>query len=781
MFNKTNISLTKYFYVVIGVIIIFLKITLYNLYLYKTKIEESYYENNIISQKISYESTLDKFSLISKYIFDKEINKKEILELFQKATNSNEESDKTHNKALFYRSLSPIFEYMKRDGIRQLHFQTPDNKSFLRFHNPTRFGDDLSTERPSIKYVNEKKTPISLFETGKFLSGFRNIFPMFNNGEYLGCVEISLTLKSMVDSLEKLDSRKEYHFILNKKLIESKIFEYQKYLYTDSIINSDFVEEDVKGILPDSPRASSDLVKQINKKISIEKEIQKALKEEKFVSHVVEIDKEKYDVVFLPLIGMNNILEGYMISYSKANNIPTFILFFPYLVSIIILGTVLILIFLKIIKDKTEELSFEKDWLNQINNSLYEGLYVTDENSDIEYINSKASEILGYEKDELIGKNAHYLFHYHDKNNYLDKEDCVILNGIKSSDKFNSDSEYFKLKNGKLIPIEIFVQKLVNDKKEYIVTTFRDLSIKKELESKQYMLNIALTSCSDSIVITNKDANVLWINPAFEQLTGYKLKEIEGKNHSEFTKSGMQTIEFYEEMWDTILNKQPWKGELVNRKKDKTLYNEALSITPILDYRGDIEYFIAIKQDITEKKYKQDEIEYFANYDFLTNLPNRRRFDIYFDEILESLKINKKHMALLFLDLDKFKLLNDSKGHDYGDILLKEFSIRIKKIIRNIDFVARLGGDEFVIVLDNLPLDIQSAKNICEKISLKILKDTRKKFLLKEYEYKASTSIGIYIFKDFNETKENIIKKSDEALYEAKKNGRDRYFISYDL
>ena len=778
MFNKTNISFSKYFYLIIISIVIFTKIALYNLYVYKTKIEEAYYANSIISQKIAYDSTIDKFSLISKYIFDKEINKKEILEVLDKAINSKDEKEKVYYKAQFYRGLNPTFQYMKNDGIRQLHFQTPDNKSFLRFNSPSRFGDDLSNERPSMKYVNEKKVPISLFETGKILSGFRNVFPVFYDETYLGVVEISLTLKSMIDSLEKLDNRKEYHFILNKKLIESKIFEYQKYIYTDSVISGDFVEEDANAILPDSPKSTSSTVKEINKKISNDNKIQESLRNREFISHIVEVGNQKYNVVFLPLIGMNDTLEGYLLSYSKADDIPSFIVFFPYLVLIVVLGTLLVLVLLKVIKDKTEELSYEKNWLNQINDSLYEGLYVTDKNSNIEYINPMACEILGYKKEELIGKNAHYLFHYHDKNNHLKQEECTILKGILTNGRFNNEDEYFKIKNGKLIPVEIFAQKLSDDKKEYIVTTFRDLTLKKELESRQNMLKVALTSCSDSIVITDKKANVLWANPAFEDLTGYKLTEIEGKNHREFIKSGLQSSEFYNEMWKTISNKQPWKNELVNRRKDGALYYEELSITPILDYKNNIEYFIAVKQDITEKKDKEKENEYFANYDFLTNLPNRRMFDSHFKEVLDSFDEHKKNVAILFLDLDKFKILNDTKGHDYGDMLLKEFSSRLKKSIRNIDFVARLGGDEFVIILDNLPIDISEAVKICEKIASKILEITREKFILNDYEYNTTTSIGIHVFDSFDESVENIIKKSDEALYNAKENGRGRYFVS---
>lgn len=146
-------------------------------------------------------------------------------------------------------------------------------------------------------------------------------------------------------------------------------------------------------------------------------------------------------------------------------------------------------------------------------------------------------------------------------------------------------------------------------------------------------------------------------------------------------------------------------------------------------------------------------------------------------KILESFSKDKKHIAVLFLDLDKFKLLNDLKGHAYGDELLKEFSNRLTKVIRNIDFVARLGGDEFVIILDNLPIDYLEAKNVCEKIALKILNLIREPFLLKDFEYVTSTSIGIYVLDNALESLEDIVKKSDIALYEAKERGRNTYYI----
>lgn len=777
MTTKATINYAKYFYSIVLMIVVFAFVTIYNLYIYKLKIQESYHQNNLITQKIAFDSSIDKFRLIATYIYDKEINKQEVLEFLYKSINSKEEDDRRYYKGLFYRTLYPVFDYARKDGIRQIHFQTRDNKSFLRFHNPSKFGDDLSNIRESIKYVNDNQIRVNIFETGKVLSGFRNIFPLSYAAEHIGSVEVSLSLKLMIDSLQNLDNRKEYHFILNKDFVESKIFEQQKYLYTQSIISSDFLEEDSKSVLADSSKPFSDLAEKINKEISKNKKIQNSLKEKKSLSEILELNNKKYDVVFLPLKGINDKVEGYLISYSEANNIPTIITYFSFFVFIIIFGCFLVLILLKIIKDKTENLKDERNWFFQINNSLSEGLYVTDLNSIIKYINPIACEILGYKEDELIGKNAHYQFHHHEKNNYSQKKDCNILNKINLNEIFQSDEEYFRLKNGNLIPVEINAQKLIYNKNHQTITTFRDLTVKKELENKKNLLQTALNFCSDSIIITDENANVEWANPAFEKLTGYKLEEIEGKKPKEFIKSGLQSQDFYEQMWDTLLSKNPWKGELINKRKDNSLYHEELSITPVLGLRNQIKHFIAVKQDITDKKYKEKEVEYFAFYDYLTNLPNRRMFNEHFKKILESFSKDKKHIAVLFLDLDKFKLLNDLKGHAYGDELLKEFSSRLTKVIRNIDFVARLGGDEFVIILDNLPIDYLEAKIICEKISFKILNLIREPFLLKDFEYVTSTSIGIYVLDNALESLEDIVKKSDMALYEAKKRGRNTYYI----
>ena len=205
------------------------------------------------------------------------------------------------------------------------------------------------------------------------------------------------------------------------------------------------------------------------------------------------------------------------------------------------------------------------------------------------------------------------------------------------------------------------------------------------------------------------------------------------------------------------------------------MYYEDLSITPVLNAQKEIQNFIAIMQDITDRKEKEKNIEHLAYYDYLTNLPNRRLFSEHLAQIIRSRQRFTNHAALLLLDLDKFKQLNDTLGHDYGDMLLIEVSVRLERTIRAKDIVARLGGDEFAIILDHLPENEDEAKEICEGIVKKLLGTLREEFYLKDKIYGASASIGIALINNTENTIEGTLKKADVALYEAKARGRDTF------
>jgi PAS domain S-box-containing protein len=303
------------------------------------------------------------------------------------------------------------------------------------------------------------------------------------------------------------------------------------------------------------------------------------------------------------MLGVAEKVEGYLIAYQKSIHIPIMMTLELYAYFLIILGTIILILMILIIQRKTIILDNERKWFKSITDSLGEGLYVMDSNAKINYINPSACKILGYKEDEILGKNAHNLFHSHYLNNNMKQADCPIFCGVMQNKSFISNKEYFLNSEGKNIPVALNSKLVLSAKNNLeIVSSFSDISVQKKLEDKSNLLIKALESSINCIVITNKDAYVEWANPAFEKLTGFKISEIIGKNPKEFISSRKQTKEFYSQMWKTILDKKPWRGELINKKKDGSLYDEELIITPVLDEKGEIVNFIAIKQDITYRK-----------------------------------------------------------------------------------------------------------------------------------------------------------------------------------
>ena len=315
----------------------------------------------------------------------------------------------------------------------------------------------------------------------------------------------------------------------------------------------------------------------------------------------------------------------------------------------------------------------------------------------------------------------------------------------------------------------------------------RNALVREALESRLRLFEVALNSVANGIVITDINAHIQWVNPAFTQLTGFSLEEALGHKPGELTKSGKHNPAFYQSMWETILSGRAWHGEIVNRRKDGSLYDEALIITPVIDEDGTIRHFVAIMQDITERKQAEEQIHDLAFHDSLTQLPNRRLLNDRLEQTMAASKRSGRYGAVIFLDLDNFKPLNDTHGHDVGDLLLIKVAYRITSCVRETDTVARFGGDEFVVMLGELDVDKAESAVQASLIAEKIRTTLSEPYLLKiRHEGKAETivehrctsSIGVVLFIDHEASAEDILKWADMAMYQAKEAGRDgwRFF-----
>ncbi|TAN75057.1 MAG: diguanylate cyclase [Gallionella sp.] len=293
----------------------------------------------------------------------------------------------------------------------------------------------------------------------------------------------------------------------------------------------------------------------------------------------------------------------------------------------------------------------------------------------------------------------------------------------------------------------------------------------------------ALNVAANAIVITDRQARIIWANQAFARLTGYEVEEAIGHHCGSLSKSGHHDRQFYEALWQTILSGHVWHGELVNRRKDGTLYHDETTITPIRGKDGEITHFVAVKGDITARKTSEEHLKNLAFYDPLTQLPNRR---LLIDRLGQTLVVGKRsgrYGALMFLDLDNFKPLNDEHGHDVGDLLLIEAAQRISHCVREEDTVARFGGDEFVVMLKDLDADkavsAMQANGVAEKIRAALAEPYRLELLQAEdgetvVEHRCTSSIGIVLFVNQESDRENILRWADIAMYKAKAGGRNR-------
>ena len=295
------------------------------------------------------------------------------------------------------------------------------------------------------------------------------------------------------------------------------------------------------------------------------------------------------------------------------------------------------------------------------------------------------------------------------------------------------------------------------------------------IQSNARELQIAATAFEthDAIMITDADANILRVNRAFEKITGYRADEAIGKN-PRILKSGKDSLEFYREMWRCLIDTGEWSGELWDRHKSGRIYPKYATITSVRDTDGRTSGYVAIFNDISERKQAESEIRSLAFHDSLTGLCNRRFFMTRLDFALAASRRSGQFGALLFLDLDKFKFINDTKGHSCGDKLLVEASRRIRLCLREIDIVGRLGGDEFVVLVENIGTDRNAAVFHIGRIADKIRTVLAAPFRLDEEELDTSASIGVCLFCGNAELAAELIKRADVAMYRAKGSGRNR-------
>jgi diguanylate cyclase (GGDEF)-like protein/PAS domain S-box-containing protein len=392
-------------------------------------------------------------------------------------------------------------------------------------------------------------------------------------------------------------------------------------------------------------------------------------------------------------------------------------------------------------------------------------------------VNKKICSILGYQESELMGQSILDITWPDDREKSREASQSLLNNPDNS---VILEKRYLH-KNGHAIWAQatLSVTLKADGQIDYLMAVIEDISSRKKLQSMLHLSNRALESSGNGVVIsdaTDSDHKVIFANSAFTRITGYGLDEIIGRNCRFLQKDDLEQIEI-KAIREALLNHQEIHTVVRNYRKDGSLFWNELTISPVPDEMGKITHFIGIMNDITAERSNQEQLAFQATHDELTGLPNRNLLNDRLPQALHQARRRNNSVALLFLDVDHFKLINDSIGHAAGDELLRGFAGRLSSCVRSGDTVSRHGGDEFVIVLKDI-LQSTHVGVICENIFRAIAEP----FQILNHKIHTTCSIGIALFPQDGEDAETLSKFADMALYRAKDLGRGNFqFFSSEM
>lgn len=387
------------------------------------------------------------------------------------------------------------------------------------------------------------------------------------------------------------------------------------------------------------------------------------------------------------------------------------------------------------------------------------------------FVSAEAVSILGYPVKQWMDEPDFWQTHLHEDDKETVLNTCVHASISAKNQSY--DLEYRMIAaDGHIVWLRDIATLVVENGLITELYGFM-IDITRQKHSEEQLRLAANTfETQQGIMITDKDANILRVNKAFTHITGYSTPQVVGKN-PRVLKSGRHDQAFFQNYWEQLLTKDKFEGEIWNRRQSGEIYPEWQTVTAVRNDLGEISHFVSVFSDITEKKDAENKIHNMAFYDALTNLPNRRLLLDRFDQEIAIARRHKQHGAVLYLDLDHFKILNDSQGHLVGDELLIQVAQRLASVLREEDTPARLGGDEFVVLLHANSETSASAADQAMVVAEKIREQLNTPFVLNQYQHQIGTSIGIALFPEGQDNPDAVLQQADTAMYRSKSSGRN--------
>ncbi len=425
--------------------------------------------------------------------------------------------------------------------------------------------------------------------------------------------------------------------------------------------------------------------------------------------------------------------------------------------------------FIGSIQDITEHLEIQEQYRIFFERTGM-GVVIIEKDGTLSLVNQAFADFAKSTPETLMGKSFLIGVHNNDKGRLWEYHQQRIR-GETVPERYEFDFVAIDGEQGTALINAYFLQQTSQTLISAIDITDRKVKEKQLLQSAKVFENLI-----EGIIITDNQTHIIAVNPAFTKITGFEREEVLGKS-TKILQSGEHDKAFYQRMWDSLDRSGEWQGEVWNKHKNGEIYPELLSISTIDDGEGKVVNYIAVFSDISKIKKTEEKLWFLAHHDPLTHLPNRLMLQERLEHVLEKMDREQSKVALLFIDLDRFKEINDSFGHPSGDLLLQTIAKRLSILMRREDTIARISGDEFVILIEN----VKQTQSLIQ-ITKKILQEVSRPILLEKHEVTITASIGIAMGPVNGHDATTLLKNADTALYRAKASGRDNFeFFSQEM
>ena len=653
-----------------------------------------------------------------------------------------------------------MYNNMHDFKLKQLHFHLKNNDSFLRFHRPDKFGDNLADVRETVKYVNKYQKPAHGFEEGRIYNGYRFVYPLKLNDKYIGSVETSVSMEDITNEFRK-EFSKDIDFIIKKSVVDKNLFNSEKDNYKECTTSTLFYHE--KSISKGRNSLIESIISEYNKNHNIDDK----LKEGELFNFFIKMNENYYVTTFLPIHNFfKNETVGYIIITKEHNSFITYEKQYYLFLIFLIFFTMFIVYFMYKIDDDKHELMHNNKILDEVQKISHIGYWEFDLIKNRLIWSDEIYNIFDVEKAQFEASHKSILkyVHYDD----LERVSNVFYNSIENKTDYIIEYKIIT-KNNELKHISELCKHSLDGDGNIIQSlgTIHDITIQKEAYNKLYKF----IDTQNTIVILTNGKEINFANKEFLNFFGFKELEDFKKESKCICEFFLENDRFFHlgklkknENWLDAINllSQPKRIVGMLAKDSRTII---FSIT--LNYFEDDLYIVSFS-DISQTINEQIILEEKTVHDKLTDAYNREYFEKNYRNIIKEYHLKNYRFALCLFDIDDFKKVNDTYGHDIGDYVLKELVSEISKFSRDDDILIRWGGEEFILIMK-----IKSENDL-----LRVLENLRmriEKHIFKKVE-KVTCSFGVALYKEGEDIK-TTIKRADLGLYEAKAKGKNQVIM----